>query len=399
MKNNLIFSGLLLGLLAQAALAQPQFPPPPGSLPAPNRAIPTRTLHVAAPIPAGEADNLTKFDLDFSGGTPQQFIAAIEKAMGKPINAIIAEDQESVRIPPLRMIGVALPQLFASLREASVRYRYDNNNNQRQTISSLGFDTLDNPPSDTSIWRFSSYNAAQAPSALTRFNLNFSGGTPLMLTKAIEKATSKPLNVVIPPEHAEVKLPPLEMKNVDVQQLFEALQAASMKREAYVTGNAYGGLPTPAQSYQIANTAYGFRTQGRVTDESIWYFFAEKPVGPPLSPPKASRFYSLAPYIERGLSVDDITTAIQTSWKMLGDKDTPNISFHKDTKLLIAVGEPGKLETIDAVLRALQSGPMTITAEHLQRLSQQPTLGQSAGAKSTQPAKPAKPAPDKDAEN
>jgi hypothetical protein len=310
-------------------------------------------LHLPSPQPAGGETKLTKFDLDFPGGTPQQFVAAIEKAMGRPINTIIAEDQESVRISPLKMMDVDLPQLFASLREASYRYRIDNNN-MRQVISSLAFETLDSPPSDSAIWRFSSYNAAQAPSALTRFNLNFPGGTPLMLAKAIEKATGKPLNVVIPPEHAEVKLPPLEMKNVDVQQLFDALQAASMKREAYVTGTTYSGmLAAPGQSYQVANTAYGFRTQGRVTDESIWYFFAEKPVGPPLSPPKASRFYSLAPYIDYGLSVDDITTAIQTGWKMLGDKDTPNISFHKDTKLLIAVGEPAKLETIDSVLRAL----------------------------------------------
>ena len=92
-------------------------------------------------------------------------------------------------------------------------------------------------------------------------------------------------------------------------------------------------------------------------------------------------------------------TAIQTSWKMLGDKDTPNISFHKDTKLLIAVGEPAKLETIDAVLKALQPAPTIFTAEQLQRLNQPPAAGQPAGVKSTQPAKPAKPAPDKDAEN
>jgi hypothetical protein len=39
---------------------------------------------------------------------------------------------------------------------------------------------------------------------------------------------------------------------------------------------------------------------------------------------------------------------------MLGDKETPTISFHKETKLLIAVGEASKLDTIDAVLRALE---------------------------------------------
>ena len=96
--------------------------------------------------------------------------------------------------------------------------------------------------------------------------------------------------------------------------------------------------------------------------------------------------------------MDDITTAIQTGWKMLGDKDTPTISFHKDTKLLIAVGEPGKLETIDAVLRALQPAPTTFTAEQLQRY-QQPTPAQPAAAKPTQPAKPVKPAADPGSEN
>jgi len=59
--------------------------------------------------------------------------------------------------------------------------------------------------------------------------------------------------------------------------------------------------------------------------------------------------------LERGTTVDDITTAIQTGWKMLGDEEAPTINFHKDTKLLIAVGEPNKLETIDAVLNALDS--------------------------------------------
>ena len=42
---------------------------------------------------------------------------------------------------------------------------------------------------------------------------------------------------------------------------------------------------------------------------------------------------------------------------MLGEKETPAISFHKDTKLLIAVGEPSKLEMINAVLGALTLPP------------------------------------------
>jgi hypothetical protein len=150
-------------------------------------------------------------------------------------------------------------------------------------------------------------------------------------------------------------LPPLKMNNVDVSQLFEALKSASTKTETYVTGTSYNGpFATPNQNYQAIQTCYGFQTYGNPADNSIWYFYVVKPPPPRAVPTKACRFYQLAPYLERGLTVDDITTAIQTGWKMQGDTAPPDISFHKETKLLIAVGEPDKLDVIDAVLKALQ---------------------------------------------
>jgi hypothetical protein len=185
---------------------------------------------------------------------------------------------------------------------------------------------------------------------LTKFSLDFPGGTPKQLVAAIEKAMGKPLNAIIPPEHADTRLPPLKMSNVDVRQLFQALELTSQKTEAYVTPGYPG-------AYQQSRTSYGFRTQSQqFSDESIWYFYVEKPNLPPAqvrTPPKVCRYFSLSPYLERGQTVDDITTAIQTGWKMLGEDDVPKISFHKETKLLIAVGDPAKLETIDAVLQAL----------------------------------------------
>jgi hypothetical protein len=194
------------------------------------------------------------------------------------------------------------------------------------------------------------------PVVLTKFSLDFRGGPPKQLVTAIEKAMGKPLNAIIPPEHADVPLPPLKMSNVDVRQLFQALELTSQKTETRTTG----GFPN---SYQQYRTSYGFRTQGQISDESIWYFYVEKPIVPPAEvrtpPEKICRYFSLAPYLERGQTVDDITTAIQTGWKMLGEEETPKISFHKETKLLIAVGEPAKLEIIDDVLKALKSAPAT----------------------------------------
>lgn len=193
------------------------------------------------------------------------------------------------------------------------------------------------------------------PVGLTRFNLDFPGGTPKELVAAIEQATGKPLNAIIPAEDNDVPLPPLKMNNVDVPQLFQALQNASVKQEVQSYGYRF-----PGSSFSTYNTSYGFRTEGMPTDDSIWCFFVQRPLPPPLPPalpPPAQvcRFYSLAPYLDRGYTVDDVTTAIQTGWKMLGDNSPPNISFHKETKLLIAVGEPDKLGIIDAVLKALET--------------------------------------------
>jgi hypothetical protein len=161
---------------------------------------------------------------------------------------------------------------------------------------------------------------------LTKFNLDFPGGTPGELLTAIQKEIGKPLNAIVYDEYAGAVLPPLKLKNVDIVQLFQALR---------VSGHSFGS------------------TGDRKDENSIWVYGGGRPQQ------KVCRFYSLAPFLERGLKLDDITTAIQTGWKMMGVTDTPAISFHKETKLLIAVGEPGKLETIDAVLMALEPPPQT----------------------------------------
>lgn len=201
---------------------------------------------------------------------------------------------------------------------------------------------------------------ASAPTApepsLTKFDLDFPGGTSKQLVAAIQKAMGRPLNAIVPEDVADTKLPAIKMNSVDVAQLFQALAAASRKNEAVVS--SIGGFGGP-RNYQYVSTSCGFRqgAEGRPTDDTIWYFYVEKPGLPPdSSPTKVCRFYSLAPYVDRGLSVDDITTAIETGWKMLWEEGTsmPTIKYHKDTKLLIAVGEASKLETIDAALKALE---------------------------------------------
>ena len=175
---------------------------------------------------------------------------------------------------------------------------------------------------------------------LQRFDLNFPGGGPEALVAAIEKATGKPLNAIVPSEERNVQLPPMKMTNVTVPELFEALKMASTKLEML-----------PGQNFLVS---YGFETRGRGED-AVWSFHSEKP-----RPLDVCRFYQLAEYLDN-FTIEDITTAIQTGWELLGVKPTPRLKFHPETKLLIAVGQPQELQTIEDVLSQLRKAlPNTV---------------------------------------
>lgn len=201
--------------------------------------------------------------------------------------------------------------------------------------------------------------AAGGAQELTRFDLDFSGGTVRELVAAIEKGLKRPLNVIVPEEFASTKMPALKMANVRVQQLFQALGSASRKLEAVPAVVTHFGSGESSRNYKWVETGFSFEPgPGALSDDTIWTFRVEKPaVAPEFSAAKVCRFYSLASLLDRQLTVEDITTAIETGWKMLGDTSPPMIKFHKDTKLLIAVGEPDKLELISAALRALGEVP------------------------------------------
>jgi hypothetical protein len=222
-------------------------------------------------------------------------------------------------------------------------------------------------------------NAAPEP-ALPKFDLDFEGGTPADLVRVIEKASGKALNAIVPIEFAKVPLPALRMRAVTVPQLFAALGAASLKTETYVAGSSggYGGLMAAnhnVQTYSNVQTGYGFRTEGPPKEGSVWFFYQNRPpVLPKPEPNKECRFYQLAPYLDT-YKIEDITTAIQTGWKMLEQGSSPEIRFHPDTKLLIAVGEAHKLQLIDAALQQLA-------------VAKKPNAAGPAPGKSAEPTKP-----------
>jgi len=193
-----------------------------------------------------------------------------------------------------------------------------------------------------------------AEDKLPSFDLDFPGGTPGQLVRAIQTASGAALNVIIPEEYAETHISKFTMKGVNVAHLFEALSSSSRKSVPVVTSINQGPSGrSPSYSYQTES--FGFRTENPLTVNSVWYFYMDAPHPPPLpqAGDKICRFYQLAPYLDREYRVEDITTAVQTGWEMLGIKTKPTLNFHKETKLLIAVGESDQLDVIDAVLSHL----------------------------------------------
>jgi hypothetical protein len=180
-----------------------------------------------------------------------------------------------------------------------------------------------------------------SPDAEPVFDLDFPGGTPAELVTAIGKASGKTLNAIIAPEYATRRLPPIKASGITAASLFRTL--ANVERGPAIVGDG-------AATWQ--NRASFITEDGAPDARSIWYFATS---GEPPRQPARTNFYSLAPYLRDGVTVDDITTAIRTAWEMRGDSPAPTIKFHQETQILIAVGHPEQLEAIDGVLGALSN--------------------------------------------
>lgn len=205
---------------------------------------------------------------------------------------------------------------------------------------------------------------SQPVEELPKFDLQFPGGTAGVFVLHLQDALKQVdenlfINIIVPPEFERTQLPPLKMRDIDVVQLFRALEMASQKSVVYDTGQYTFDGSNRRSIQQTGSIRFGFTTTGPITRNSIWYFFAEEP--PRLTPAKMVRYFQLGPYLSE-FTMDDIGSAIEAGWNMLGQTNTPKLNFHQDTKLLIAAGSAHHLEMISAMLKELGAGLTNITA-------------------------------------
>lgn len=179
-----------------------------------------------------------------------------------------------------------------------------------------------------------------------KFDLAFPGGTPSALIDAITKSAQQSpikrfhLNVLIPPELNDVRIPPMELRSVDVGSVFQSLNMLSRN----------GIQWTPNVS----------RGRGGFVERSaseVWILTRRS------DDRKTQAFY--VGNLLKKFKVDDITTAVQTTWE-LGAKEggnmKPELKYHKETQLLIVRAYPAQIETMTEVMSQLRLAVEPATA-------------------------------------
>ena len=195
------------------------------------------------------------------------------------------------------------------------------------------------------------------------FNMKFEGGPAEFFAQMVADIFSKANpdsprpNILIAPELMDKPIPPFELHDVTLADLFEALNSLSGPGQGRweLTGSkqpiwvlnppAPTGFmqPPPPTSFQSRLHSVGQRQRSAPEERQTMVF-------------------ALGKYLQ-AYRVEDITTAIQTAWEMMPEGAMADLKFHKDTNLLIAVGPRDRLMIINEILKSLDSwwpiDPMT----------------------------------------
>ncbi len=158
----------------------------------------------------------------------------------------------------------------------------------------------------------------ETPPPKPTFDLAFGGGAIELLVETIEKASGRPLNILVP-ANQPVRIPPFRLKGVDEDTLFAALSALRLD-----DGNVRLTRAGAAWVIQVA------------PDNRL-----------------CSTFY--VGHLLKKFKVEDISTAIRTTWEM-GRERGGELKFHPETGLLFVLADRGQIATVTSVLSEIRRG-------------------------------------------
>jgi hypothetical protein len=180
--------------------------------------------------------------------------------------------------------------------------------------------------------------------------VKFDGGTARELVDVLKTTIIPTPNIMVAEKTAQIKVPPFQLQNVSLADLFQALNALSEDKTAQwqLSGSAEpiwvlnetGASIPPSQRYGFPMSVDPLTGQPLITSGPNKQNCQVLPVGKYLTKYK----------------IEDITTAVKTAWGMMGQESGAQLKYHKDTDLLMVVGSPEQLSILNQVLSSLDTG-------------------------------------------
>jgi hypothetical protein len=161
------------------------------------------------------------------------------------------------------------------------------------------------------------------------FDIEFPGGTPEELILQIAKVSGTRPNVIIPGDIGDTQIPRFKLQNVNIRQVFEALNMVTDEK-----GLKYLHWMNEGSNFLNPVWVLSKLTHPRPAAETCQVTFIGN--------------------LLESFQLDDINAAIRTAWEMIGKTTTASLKFHKETKLLIAKGNDQELNLVQEVLKSLQ---------------------------------------------
>jgi hypothetical protein len=179
-----------------------------------------------------------------------------------------------------------------------------------------------------------------------RMKIDFKGGTPEELIDTMKNASGTKPNVIIHQDASRTLLPAFSLRDVTASQVFTALNMIGE------SGDSPVWQPAQTQDGDIW-TLMPQRRQPMAIDPVTGLPNAHV-AGVPrqFSPMRQARVFNLTPVLD-DYSVEDVTTAMKGAWELMNSAEDPAVKYHKDTKLLIVVGDPNQLSVVSEVISQL----------------------------------------------
>lgn len=156
-------------------------------------------------------------------------------------------------------------------------------------------------------------------------DIDFPGGSIRSFLDSIMRTNGFCPNVVVSDEAADLKLPAIRLHTVTLYEAIQAIENLGVLDDCKIE------VKTDRNVMTIMAFHVGQKPQKKKSD---------------------LRVFDVSRAITEHYGIDDIVTAVTTAWKMQAGDDDPvaELKYHKETNLLIAVGDVQDLRLVENVI-------------------------------------------------